>query len=151
MTPFLISSRSHPPVPSFPSVNLISLRTQKLRFLIMLANLEVARFWGDGVKYKSCWDRCSLMHKNAKLLRDAVEAGLDPFKVELIDAPSKVQGNKGKMFIVLVICTEHRFFPFCEILLASVDICQKLLLGSAVTALHLLSRIDSALSREMPS
>ncbi|KAH8782157.1 hypothetical protein BGZ57DRAFT_926143 [Hyaloscypha finlandica] len=52
---------------------------------------EVARFWGDGIKYKSCWDRCNLMHKNAKLLRDAVEAGLDPFQVELIDAPSKAQ------------------------------------------------------------
>lgn len=79
----------------------------------MLANLEVARFWGDGVKYKSCWDRCSLMHKNAKLLRDAVEAGLDPFKVELIDAPSKVQGNKSKIFIVS--CHLHRA-PFLSVL-----------------------------------
>jgi hypothetical protein len=34
----------------------------------------------------------NIINKNAKLLTDAVEAGRDPFKVELIDS-TKVQGN----------------------------------------------------------
>ncbi|KAE9364597.1 hypothetical protein N431DRAFT_447767 [Stipitochalara longipes BDJ] len=52
---------------------------------------EVGRFYGDGAKYKSVWDRMSIINKNAKLLTKAVEAGLDPFKVELIDTTSKAQ------------------------------------------------------------
>ncbi|PMD37335.1 hypothetical protein L207DRAFT_74220 [Hyaloscypha variabilis F] len=51
---------------------------------------EVGRFYGDGAKYKSVWDRMNIINKNAKLLTDAVEAGRDPFKVELIDT-TKVQ------------------------------------------------------------
>jgi hypothetical protein len=63
----------------------------------MLLILEVGRFYGDGARYKNVWDRMNIINKNAKLLTKAVEAGLDPFKVELIDATPKAQGNKGRI------------------------------------------------------
>jgi hypothetical protein len=118
-------------------------------------NLEVGRFYGDGAKYKSVWDRMNIINKNAKLLTKAVEAGLDPFKVELIDATSKAQGNKGNIFHHFLLFTPSTvpFLHFCcftiyDFVIDFVDICQTSLLGSAVTVQPLLSRIDSAASRE---
>ncbi len=62
--------------------------------------VEIARFYGDGANYKSTWSHFSKVNKNAKLLAQAVEAGLDPLSVELIDAPAKVQGSKGETRII---------------------------------------------------
>jgi hypothetical protein len=80
-------------------------------FLITLLNLEIGRFYQNGVKYKAVWDRMHVINKNAKLLTKAVEAGLDPFKVELSDgAPVKAQGNKGFDFLPCHLnCTTYYF------------------------------------------
>ncbi|CZR56747.1 uncharacterized protein PAC_06636 [Phialocephala subalpina] len=69
---------------------------------------EVGRYYGDGAKYKSVWDRMNQISKNAKVLRDAVDAGLDPFTMELNDAPagkSKPQGKHGCTNEPLAFCS----------------------------------------------
>jgi len=60
----------------------------------------------------------NIINKNAKLLTKAVEAGLDPFKVELADAPSKVQGNKGTIPVqCLSFAPSNISFLFCFLVL----------------------------------
>ena len=65
---------------------------------------EVGKYYGDNAKYKSVWDRMNIVNKNAKLLTKAVEAGQDPFKVELLDSAQsgipKGQGNNGCEFYI---------------------------------------------------
>jgi hypothetical protein len=102
-----------PSISSPPSPSVISF---SFRFLITLLITEVGRFYGDGAKYKAVWDRMNIMNKNAKLLMKAVEAGLDPFKVELIDATPKGSGNKAKYPLFIVNLHRARFsfhFAIC--------------------------------------
>jgi hypothetical protein len=60
----------------------------------------------------------NVINKNAKLLTKAVEAGMDPFTVELHDAPQsgtpRGRGNKWLRYsmISFAYCTEHDFFTF---------------------------------------
>lgn len=54
---------------------------------------EVGKYYGHGTKYKSVWDRMSQINKNGKVLKAAVEAGQDPFKVPLTSLPSEGKGN----------------------------------------------------------
>jgi hypothetical protein len=127
---YLISLSSSTPVPlrhgsPFKSIPFCP-QAIYFRFLITLFNLEVGRFYGDGAKYKSVWNRMNIMNKNAELLRKAVKAGLDPFTVELHDAlqsgTPKGRGNKSDEISErpLFICTEHISLPFLR---SFVDFC----------------------------
>jgi len=57
--------------------------------------IDVGRYYGGGAKYKSVWDRMNLINKNAKSLKAAVDAGLDPITVDLIDAEAGKSKNQG--------------------------------------------------------
>ncbi|CAL3970304.1 unnamed protein product [Diplocarpon coronariae] len=54
---------------------------------------DVGRFYGDGAKYKSVWDRMKIINKNAEAIAAAVEAGLDPFQVPLVDSMLAVKSK----------------------------------------------------------
>ncbi|PBP20182.1 hypothetical protein BUE80_DR009006 [Diplocarpon rosae] len=54
---------------------------------------DVGRFYGDGAKYKSIWDRMKIINKNAEAIAAALEAGLDPFQVPLVDSMQAVKSK----------------------------------------------------------
>ncbi|PVH77945.1 hypothetical protein DL98DRAFT_422919 [Cadophora sp. DSE1049] len=57
---------------------------------------DVARYYGDGAKYKSVWDRMNIINKNAKAIAAAVDAGQDPFAVPLDDTQTAAKSNKAQ-------------------------------------------------------
>ena len=79
-----------------------------------VSSLDVARYYGDGAKYKSVWDRMNIINKNAKAIAAAVDAGQDPFAVPLDDTQtsaksSKTKGTHGQL---LFESSAHRTFAF---------------------------------------
>jgi hypothetical protein len=68
--------------------------------------IDVGRYYGGGAKYKSVWDRMTLINKHAKTLSAAVDAGMDPFDVELNDSEAKQSKNQGSGFGVFL-CHLH--------------------------------------------
>lgn len=61
-----------------------------------VSSTDVARYYGDGAKYKSVWDRMNIINKNAKAISAAVEAGQDPFAVPLDDTQTAAKSNKSQ-------------------------------------------------------
>ncbi|KAK0124023.1 hypothetical protein ONS95_009009 [Cadophora gregata] len=57
---------------------------------------DVARYYGDGAKYKSVWDRMNIINKNAKAIAAAVDAGQDPFTVPLDDTQTTAKSQKAQ-------------------------------------------------------
>ena len=86
----------------------------------MSLHTDVARFYGDGAKYKAVWDRMNIISKNAKAIAAAVEAGQDPFAVPLDDTQSAAKPKaKGipqllHCFSDFVLCTLHILFRFAS-------------------------------------
>ncbi|PBP23364.1 hypothetical protein BUE80_DR005982 [Diplocarpon rosae] len=54
---------------------------------------DVGRFYGDGATYMSIWHRMKIIIKNAEAIAAAVEAGLDPFQVPLVDSGQAVKSK----------------------------------------------------------
>ncbi|KAG4439123.1 hypothetical protein IFR05_005410 [Cadophora sp. M221] len=57
---------------------------------------DVARYYGDGAKYKSVWDRMNIINKNAKAISAAVDAGQDPFAVPFDDTQTAAKSSKAQ-------------------------------------------------------
>jgi hypothetical protein len=94
----LLGLPSHPPTPTsscFPSVSFFTSNKSYIGSLIIFFRIDVGRYYGGGAKYKSVWDRMNLINKNAKSLKAAVDAGLDPITVDLIDAEAGKSKNQG--------------------------------------------------------
>lgn len=62
-----------------------------------VSSLDVARYYGDGAKYKSVWDRLNIINKNAKAIAAAVDAGQDPFAVPLDDTQTSASPPRLKV------------------------------------------------------
>ncbi|TAQ86433.1 hypothetical protein B7494_g5243 [Chlorociboria aeruginascens] len=48
---------------------------------------EIAKYFGDGLKYKGAWNRLSIINRNAEALRSAVHAGIDPYTIDINASP----------------------------------------------------------------
>jgi hypothetical protein len=92
----LFSPVIHPPTSSrFPSVSFFTSNEVIHWVPDNIYEIDVGRYYGGGAKYKSVWDRMNLINKNAKSLKAAVDAGLDPITVDLIDAEAGKSKNQG--------------------------------------------------------
>jgi hypothetical protein len=110
----------HPPTSScFPSVSFFTSNEVIHWVPDNIFRIDVGRYYGGGAKYKSVWDRMNLINKNAKSLKAAVDAGLDPITVDLIDAEagkSKNQGSGRSLWSIplsLALPLAHFTIPFC--------------------------------------
>jgi hypothetical protein len=56
----------------------------------------VGKKYGGGTTYKAVWGRMNQINKNAKLINEACDAGLDPLTVNLVEAPAQTGQPKGK-------------------------------------------------------
>lgn len=111
---------------------------------------DVAKYYGDGVKYKAIWDRMTLMKRHANSLKDAYDHGMDPHTVELKDslgATPKSKGGNGQVPVF------RSFFSYYLALLfmPTVDVLQILPSDLEAMLLAVLWRTGSAVSRPMQS
>jgi hypothetical protein len=112
----LVSPVIHPHTSSrFPSVSFFTSNEVIHWVPDNIFRIDVGRYYGGGAKYKSVWDRMNLINKNAKSLKAAVDAGLDPITVDLIDAEagkSKNQGS-GRSLSSIPLSLAHFTISFC--------------------------------------
>ena len=70
---------------------------------LMIPCKDVAKMYGGGKKYKGIWDAMNPINKNAKALKEAFDAGLDPITVDLTEGSQK--GNECQSLLQVSFCS----------------------------------------------